>query len=177
MIFKLLDFYGDFFNMLRAKDLKTDEQLLAILDSYTSWDRSHGRLNVNVPDEIKDKFRNFLEEADVLVEDEPYAVGYANMSTTNDLIDETFDCLEREYDEEDFEEIDIPSNVKEDVLYWVEPGIDPFNGGIGVNKTKFERPLTFNEIKKILELSDQDVIDIQEYLDDAYDNPVQLIDN
>lgn len=177
MIFKLIDFYGDFFNMLRAKDLKTDEQLLKILDYYTSWDRSCGSLNVNVPDEIKDKFRNFLEEANVLVEDESYAAGYANMSTTNDLIDETFDYLEKEYDEEDFEETDIPSNVEEDVLYWVEPGIDPYEGGIDVNKTKFEHSLTFNEIKKIFELSDQDIIDIQEELDNAYDNPVQLIDN
>ena len=163
--------------MLGAKDLKTDKQLLAILDSYTSWDRSHGRLDIDVPDEIEDNFKDFLEEADILVEDEPYAAGYANMSTTNDLIDETFDCLEREYDEEDFEEIDIPENVKEDVLYWVEPGIDPYEGGIDVDKTKFEHPLVFDEIKKILELSDQDIRDIQEYLDDTCSNPVKLIDD
>ena len=57
-----LEFLVEFFKVLQSKNLKTDSQLLDILETYTDWDSSSGNLTlIDVPDELKDRFENFLK--------------------------------------------------------------------------------------------------------------------
>lgn len=163
-----LEFLVEFFKVLQSKNLKTDSQLLDILETYTDWDSSSGNLTlIDVPDELKDRFENFLKHINVLVTEGTYEAGYADMFTANNLINNTNDYLYSEYDEDDLEEFNIQSEVDDYVLYWVETGIMPECGGISVNNTKFEDPIVFTEITKIFELVDEDIEYIQKELTSA----------
>ena len=160
---ELLDFYVDFFNTIGSKDIKTEDQFNNVLD-YFDWEQNKSYFTlkiVDVPDELKDKFKE-LSQYLRLYSGSYKSNGYAPDWVAQDLYE--YNSSVRDEDDE-MEEFDDSGE-----LYWLEPDCDEYE------PTEFNDPVLFDQLKKIFELSDQDIQDIQKELDN-FENPVKLIEN
>ena len=171
---ELLDFYVDFFNTIGSKDIKTGDQFNIVLDYFDwEWNKSYFKLKiVDVPDELKDKFKE-LSQYLRLYSGGYKSNGYAPDWVARDLYDYN-SSIREEYEDDDDEDEDNNDEIEEfddsGELYWLEPDCDEYE------PTEFNDPVLFDQLKKIFELSDQDIQDIQKELDN-FENPIKLIEN
>lgn len=162
---EILEFYAEFFQSIN-KDIKTESQFFEVLE-YFDW--NHERDDIyelktqNVPDELKDKFMELAENLS-LYTDGYQSNGYVTADVAENIYDSCYSLACQYGDEDEYDEFDSSGD-----LYWIEPDCHEYE------PTEFKDPLTFDEIKKIFELSNQDIIDIQKVLDNEYDNPVKLV--
>lgn len=165
MTHELLEFYAEFFQY--NKDIKTEKQFFEVLE-YFNWkqEKDYYQLETqNVPDELKDKFMKLAEYLR-LYDDGYQSNGYVPADIAESIYDINYSLACQYGDEDNYDEFDSSGD-----LYWIEPDCFEYE------PTEFKDPVSFDEIKKIFELSNQDIIDIQKELNNMFDNPVKLIDN